>query len=70
MGIKGSRRQSLRQQRAFNIDDMTTSQAQQFLGMLMDASFGVGDNEAGEKYAQQFSSLFASGEADEGEKEE
>lgn len=69
-GYKGQPEAIIKAAEGFNIDDMTTSQAQQFLGMLMDASFGVGDNEAGEKYAQQFSSLFASGEADEGEKEE
>lgn len=69
-GYKGQPEAIIRAADGFNIEDMTTSQAQQYLGMLMNAAYSLNDIEAGDRYASQFGEISAGQEADEGEKEE
>lgn len=69
-GYKGQPEAIIKAAEGFNIDDMTPSQARQFLGILMGASYSVGNLEAGTKYAKQLSELAERYEADEGEKKD
>lgn len=69
-GYKGQPTAIIKAAEGFDIKDMTTLQAQQYLGMLMNAAYSIGDTEAGNRYATQFGEISASQEANEGEKEE
>ena len=55
---KGSPESVLKASQDSDINNMTETQAQQFLGMLIDAAFGTGNTELGEYYVELEDKLF------------